>query len=293
MQTGQTKIYLIIALAVILFNLIAVWGLDFLLHDDPSWYGDVLAGRFPKVLNKASPLLAYKEWMAWHIMVYSPQLARGLYVLFLMVPLSFIFYYLLHHQLGLSRWDALASAILPNILPYQWQIPAGINMSYPLLGLLLVLLALISGLHYLAKSAPGNWLRLVGAAVCYYLACHLMEQSLFLYPPLVLVFFGYTKRNRKHFWLVSLFSIIAADKLIRMIVLPRKAAVSVPLEEIVNRIGLYFKWTLPSPETHPLLLILIFSAIIITGFLLHLKHASTSSQVWPQAGPPGARWHCL
>jgi hypothetical protein len=295
MQTGQTKIYLAIALAVILFNLIAVWGLDFLLHDDPMLYGDVLAGKYPGTLTKSSPLLAYKEWIAWHIMAYSPRLARLLYIVFLMVPLSCGFYYLLHRQLGFSRWDAVAAAILPNILPYQWQIPAGINMSYPLPGLLFALLALIAGLHYLERNASGNWWWLLGAAVGYYLACHFMEQSLFLYPPLVLVFFGYTKRNRKHFWLVSLFSIIAADKLIRMIVLPRKSAASVPLEEIVNRIGLYFKWTLPSPEVHPLFPVIISAAIIIPGFILHLEHASTAqraikgfdriySKVWPPAG---------
>ncbi|MGD2091641.1 MAG: hypothetical protein PVH61_36040 [Candidatus Aminicenantes bacterium] len=306
MHTDQTKIFFVIALAVILFNLVAVWGLDILLHDDPMWYGVVLAGKFPKVLIKSSPLLAYKEWVAWHIMAYSPQLARGLYVLFLMVPLSCGFYYLLHHQLGFSRWDAVAAAILPNILPYQWQIPAGINMSYPLMGLLFALFALIAGLHYLEKTAPANWLWLVGAAVGYYLACHLMEQSLFLYPPLILAFIGYTQRSRKHFWLVSSFSIIAADKLMRMIVLQRKAAVSLPLEEIVNRIGLYFKWTLPFPEIHPLLPVIISSAIIIPGFILHLKHTSntgrpiksfdhTFSNVWSPARPPtvGRKRHVL
>ena len=275
---SETGIYLGISLTVILFNLIAVWGVDILLHDDPVWYGNVIAGKFPQILVKSSPLLAYKEWIAWQIMAYSPQLARLLYILFLMVPLSCGFYYLLRRQLGFSRWEALAAAILPNILPHQSQIPAGINMSYPLLGMVFIFLALITGLHYLETKKPRKWPLLLTAAVSYYLACHFMEQSLFLYPALVLIFFAYRKRNRKPYWIFSLFTVIAADKLIRMMISPRKVPVSVPLEEILERTGLYFKWTLPFPGIHPLFPVIFTLAVIAAGFILHLKYAANTGE---------------
>jgi hypothetical protein len=268
-------IYICIALTVVAFNLIAIFGLDGLLHDDPACYFQVLKGKFPRGLMKHSLICPYKEWIAWNIMAYSPNLIRGLYVMFLMIPLSWCFYYLYHYKFGFSRITAFTAAILPNILPYQWQIPAGINMSYTLWGLLFSVFSLIIGLHYLEKTTSKNWIRLLGAIICYFIASQLMGQSLFIFPPLALAFLGYTKFNKKHIWLISSVFIVAMAKFIWMIAVPRKPVIGIPTEVILRRIGLYFKWSLPSPNIEPIYLTIIYVVIILIGFILYIRDADS------------------
>ena len=272
-------VYILIGLTVIFFNLIAIFGLEVLLHDDPMFYTFVLEGTFPKFFMKFSPLFAYKEWIAWNIMAVSPQLARGLYVLLLMVPISCCFYYLFHTKFGFSRWAAFTAAILPNILPHHWQIPAGINMSYTLWGLPFSVFALMMGFYYLENSTSKNWLRLLGAVILYLIALQFMEQALFLFPPLALAFWGYTKFNRKHIWLVSCFFISAVAKFIHLLIIPRKPIANVPLEEIITRIGLYFKWALPSPDIAPLFTAIAYAVVVIIGFMLVMRQANTDEKL--------------
>lgn len=282
-----------IAFTVTLFNLIAIFGPDILLHDDPMWYTRVLEGKFPKfLLGHFSPLYAYKEWLAWNIMAYSPCLARGLYVLFLMVPISCCFYYLYHVKFGFPRLAAFSAAVLPNILPALWEIPAGINMSYTLWGLLFAVFSLIFGLHYLEKTTPRNCFRLFAAVILYLLATLLMEQSVFLFPPIALIFWGYArfklppgspagtsgtgdrrKMNKKYILPVFSFFIIAAAKFIHIILMPRKQMSLASIEEILERIGLYFKWSLPVPDEAPFsfIFICLYIAIIIGGFIVSIK----------------------
>lgn len=281
-----------IAITVTLFNLIGIFGPHVLLHDDPAWYCYVVEGKFPKAMMKYNPLYAYKEWLAWNIMVYSPQLARGLYVLFMMVPLSCCCYYLYRHKLGFSRAAAFTAAVLPNILPHQWQIPGGINMSYTLWGLLIAVFSLILGLQYLEKSTPKNWLNLFGSVMLYLLAILLMEQSVFLFPPFAFLFWGYPTFkaaapadrgsrkgiNKKQAQLISFFFIIAAAKLIQMIVVPSKPITKILPEEIFRRIGLYFKWSLPAPDIAPLYITLLCLSFLAAGFIVFLKHPRLSQK---------------
>jgi hypothetical protein len=254
-------------LTVVVFNLIAIFGLDVLLHDDPAWYNLVINGEFPQWLIKSSPIFAFKEWIAWNIMAYSPKLIRGLYVVFLMVPLSCCFYYLFHNKLGFSRLSAFTAAILPNILPYQSQIPVGINMSYTLWGLLFSVFSVILGLQYLEKTTYKNWTRFLGALV--------MEQALFLFLPLALLFSGYTKFNKKHTRLISSFFILAVAKLTWTMAVPRMATANIPAKEVFKRLGTYLKWSLPSPDIEPGYITMIYVTILLTGFILSIKNADS------------------
>lgn len=266
-------IYAGIAFIVILFNLIAIFGLDILLHDDPAFYTSVLNGEFPWWLMRHSLISPFTEWIGWNIMAYSPHLARGLYTVFLMVPISCCFYYVCHHRFGFSQMTAFTAAVLPNILPLQWQLPAGINMSYVLWGLLVSLLSLILGFQYLEKDTPKNWIRLTAAILCYFIATQIMEQAIFLLPPFVLAFWGYKKFAKKSIFLMAGFTIIAIPRLIQAIVNPRGSAVicAIPLDETARRILLYFKWSLPLPNIEPIYLTIIFMLIISAGFILYLK----------------------
>ena len=272
-QDKQSKYlpFAIIALIVILFNLISIFGLDALLHDDPKHYKDAIEGNIYYGFTKHFILWPFAEFIAWKLMAFSSHFARGLYVVLLMVPLSWCFYYLFHHKFGLPRLFAFTAAIIPNILPHQWQIPAGINMSRTLYPLLIAMLALIIGLHYLEKETPGNWMRLAASAFLYLVSAQMMEQALFLFPPLALAFLGYTKLKKKHFRLLSLFSIIAAARLMQTIIFTRKVRIWAPLEEILRRTGLYFKYSLPSPDIEPIYLTIFSIGIILAGFLLYFK----------------------
>ena len=106
-------------------------------------YARIIDENFPKVMFKHSALGIFAEWTMWEIMVFSPILARWLQILVFMFPVSFCFYYIWRHKFGFSQSSAFTAAVLPNIRPYQWQIPAGINMSYTLRGLTIAVLSLI------------------------------------------------------------------------------------------------------------------------------------------------------
>ncbi len=277
-ERRQTYIvFAAVALAVILFNLIAIFGLDSLLHDDPRHYKDVIEGNFFWVWVKHFVLWPFMEWAGWNVMVYSAPLARGLYVLLYMVPISCCFYYVFRSKLGFSRLLAFSAAVIPNILPHQWQIPAGINISRTLYGFLFSVIALVVGLHYLEKSTSKNWLRLAGSSLSYIVSSQMMEQALFLFPPLALAFLGFTGTKKKKTRILSAFFVIAAARYIQMIVFTRKARGFVPPGEMLKRIGLYFKWSLPSPDIEPLYLAVFYVGIILLGFFLFVKY--------PRVGP--------
>jgi hypothetical protein len=269
-------IYIYITVAVVVFNLIAIFGIDFLIHDDPAFYGFVVTGKLPHSLKKISYLYAYKEWLVWNIMAISPTLVRSLYVLVLLVPVSCLFFYLLRNKLGFSRLTAATAAILPNILPYQTQIPVGINLSYTLWGLLFSLISVILGFQYLEKSAPKNGLRLAGAVITYFIACQLMEQSLFLFAPIAFIFLGYTKLSKRHLWLNGFFLLIAVHRLISILIHMRKTIAHIPLDTILKRFGLFMKWSLPSPDINPLFITIICFCVTVLGFISYLKHTTDS-----------------
>ena len=276
----DSLIYVGIALTVILFNLIAIFGLDILLHDDPAHYTEVLNGQFPWYALEYRLIHPFTEWIGWNIMTYSPDLARGLYTMLLMVPISCCFYYLCRHKFGFSRMTAFTAAVLPNILPMQWSIPAGINISYVVWGLPLIIISLILGLHYLEKSTPQNWARLAGAGLCYLIATQIMEHALFVLPAMILAFCGYKKFAKKTIFLVLTFIIIGISIFCKMAVHPRKAMQLMPFDVIIDRIGIYFTWALPVSGIAPLYATIFFPGIIFIGFLLYFKQSEEPSNTY-------------
>lgn len=282
-STGSTNkrpgyiIYICIALVVIAFNLIAIFGPNVLFSDDNIAYNDVIEGRFPNYFLKHSPIYTLEIWMNWNIMAFSTHLARVIHLLLLMIPLSCCFYYLFYNKFGFSRYAAAAAAILPNILPYHWKIPAGVVPSYTLWGLLFAVFSLIIGFHYLEKNTPKNWLRLLGAITCYFFSTQLMEQSIFIFPPLAFAFLGFTKLNKKHIWLISSFFILALGKFIWVMSVPRYAPRDIPIKEMLKRVGLYFQWSLPYKGIEPGYLITFFVVVILAGFILFIKNDNSIS----------------
>src|SRR5262249_23200880 len=93
------------------------------------------------------------------VMAYSAYLMRILLVLLLMVPISCCFYYLYHAKFKFAPLPAFVAAVLPNILPYQDEIPAVLIRSYSVHGLFLCVLALLLGIatwkNLRRSSGPG------------------------------------------------------------------------------------------------------------------------------------------
>lgn len=271
-------IYIGIVLTVIFFNLIVVFGLETLLHDDPAWYKLVLSAAFPRGMIKFNLISPFTEWLGWNIMAYSPKLARGLYVVLLMVPVPCCFYYLWRSSFDFSRMTAFSAAVLPVILPQQWEVPAGINMSYVLWGMPFSLLSFLLGIYYLGENTPSNWTRLTGAFMSYLVATQIMEQALFLYPSLVLASWGYKKFDKKSLRLIIAFTLITAAKLVQISLYTRKAMQWIPPGEIINRVGLYFQWALPVPGIPPAFAAIIFLGVLLWGFILHFKHTTEKTK---------------
>lgn len=270
--------YLFIGFTVTLFNLIAVFGSKVLLHDEPGLYRLVVNDQFPAWMFQFNLISPYTEWAAWHVLFYSPPLARGLYVLFLVIPIACCFYYVFRSRFGFTRETAFAAAVLPTILPMQWQIPAGINMSYVMWGLLFSVISLIFGFHYLEKSTPKNWIRAASAILCYLIASQLMEQALFILPPLVLAFWGYRKFSKKHLFLILAFTLVGISKFLMMAIHPRKAMQIMSLDVMLDRIGIFFQWALPIPGIPPLYASIFFLGIVFVGFYLYLKFPGEPSE---------------
>ncbi|MBI3798586.1 MAG: hypothetical protein HY268_16685 [Deltaproteobacteria bacterium] len=272
---ASRRAYGYITLTVLIFNLIGVFGPFGLLYEDRAGYYRFTKGFSSWHGNRQFLLDPLRNWLQWHVMAYSAYLMRIILVLLLMVPISCCFYYIYHSKFKFSQLPAFVAAVLPNILPAQDDIPAGLIRSYSVHGLLLSLLSLISGYRYLEESTAKKWAWLSLAVVCYFSSSQLMEQALFLFPPLALAFLGYTKLNRKHGWLVLSFFLVALVRFMQMIVFPRQEITNLPLEGIVQRIGLYVQWSFPAPDVNPLYLILVYVGIIAVGFVLYRKNLTT------------------
>jgi hypothetical protein len=268
--------YVCITFTVLIFNLIGVFSPIGLLQDDLAGYYKFIEGESSWHGNGQFLLDPLRNWLQWHVIAYSVDLMRMILVLLLMVPISCCFYYIYHSKFLFPRLPAFVAAVLPNILPAQDEIPASVIRSYSVQGLLLCLLSLISGYWYLEESSAKRWAWLSLAAVCYFISSQLMEQTLFLFPPLALAFLGYTKLNRKHGWLVLSFFVIALVRYIQMIVFPRKEITNLPLAEIVRRTQLYVQWSFPAPDVNPFALLAVYIGVIAVGFVLYRKNSTTS-----------------
>jgi hypothetical protein len=276
-KLARYRIYLFIALPVVLFNCIAVFGPDVLLKDDAHMYNRVLNGQFPYFYWRSGLLLAsLTEWAAWNIMVVSPQLIRAIYIIFLMVPLSWVIYRLFREKFGFPGVVAYTAAVLPNILPIQHLIPAFTNGSYVLAGLLVTLGCFYAGFNYLHKQDKKSWIRLAAAAVIYLLSIQLMDQSVFFFPVLVFAFLGYTRFNKKHIYLIASLSLVFLFKAAWILLSPRGAATisNIPYRIMLERTEFYFLSMLPFPQWSrewSYLPVILFAAALITGFAFYIK----------------------
>jgi len=255
-----------IAFPVILFNLVNVFGPHYLLNDDPLRYRRALEQLIYWPTWHAQYALStftesFAAWMAAH---FSPYVVRLLYLFVYLTGISFCTYWISRTVFGLSRGAAYLAAVLPALFPFQYQILAGINVSYTLLGQLMVLLALMAGFSYLAR-VDHSWSLAVASGALFLLGSMLMEQSLFLSVPVVLLYLVTSNRNWRKAALILPVVLFSGGILLRMLLFPRNPATPVALtgEAILQRTWYFLGYLSPIiHEWSPFIVIfLIFAGI--------------------------------
>lgn len=276
-------------LLLVLANLVAVWGPDVLIHDDAANLSRVRAQEFPTSLVRHGLVLAsLSEWLAWNVMALSKEAARLLYVLLLMVPLAISLWTLFRDHFGIPLEAALAGAVIPMILPAQWTIPAFINGSYVLLGLL----AMSAVLHQVAgfAAARGEGRRFAVRAVLLFLAAtQLMDQALFFFPLIVYMLLAPGARRTGRPRLLIALGAVFTTKAAWFLLLPRTAAVPEPpgLGGMEDRIMEGLNSLLPLPagmrdDGWPV----IFYAILVAVAVVFSATVSARIRESPSGGTP-------
>ncbi len=279
-------VYGAIALVVVIFNLIGVFGLDTLLEDDQARYYSAGIGDSFWWLSSRALFLPVIHGPVLHVMHWSPAAARLAILVLFMVPISCLFYYLCTSKLGLEPVPSFAASVMPNILPAQDLIPAFVDGSYCVYGLLFTLVAVAIACRYLETETAGH-LWLAAAIVTYFFASQLMEQSAFLFPPLALFLAFYSRGGRRSYYIVSAFFLISAYRIYHSMVHPwsdNTIPQALETPEIVRRVKATFLFTTPlpgfvsntyySPGASVSIGIVVLLLTIVVGFYVAQKHES-------------------
>ncbi len=265
-----------IAGLVFLFNQVAVWKPNYLLHDDPARYGAVNWGYFPYSWIKYNLILPFTEWISWHVMVISPYLERELYIILFLIPISIMLYRLYCHAFGFSRITAMTAALLPAILPMQTEIPSGINMSYVVWGFFFIVISMVTGVAYL-ESQNSNRIRWCCASwAAYLMATQIMEIAVFMSPPLVMLWLSKRKVGSGNLYLGLGFIGIGLIKLVQMIIFPRKSFQLNPLEIIIDRIAVFATWIMPLPNIFGYAALAVGIGIIMAACVIRRQRSAVN-----------------
>jgi hypothetical protein len=268
--------FFIIFVSVFFANLYAVFGLEVLLLDDNARFylykNNLYTINGPRAFIGLS--LTLKTIPIYLFSNHSVEVAR-LYVLtFYMVPLSLLFYHFNRKYLQLPVWVCLISSILVNIVPSQHTMPAFLDGSYHVPGMIAFLASLIYTSRYLNHDSfvKGNF---VIACLLWLLVCDLMaEMGIFLYP--VLLFFIYSSGaplKRQLSIYIGSFTITAlriASYFQTVGLNPTNKPSSLTTEEIIRRITQSIQWWVPFETTKSTSLLVALLLIAMTICLLLL-----------------------
>jgi hypothetical protein len=281
--------YIIIALLVIFFNLIAICGIDVLLADDIRlWFKEI-----NKLNSYRRFLLApfFNQFFTKMILI-SPALARSFILVFFMVPLSWTFYYLLNKIFYLPRSIALVCAVIPNILPGQDLIPAYIAGSHTTRGLLFAIISLILALKYLKSSTDNNlkYYYLILSILMFFIASHSMaEHIVFLFPPFAIAIWFYSNNLKRKLFILFFFVAMVVFKIYQALSHPWgniNKPQNLSPEQIINRFkGAFGNKLLPIKfnstfmNEYWLLIICVFIFVIVLSFILNINRPGLISNI--------------
>ena len=269
--------FLTILIIVGTSNYSSVFGLDILLGDDNARYLSFVNGTRDFSLARGFfELAAYFKLLGIYLFsAVSVESARAFFLLFYMIPVSYLFYYYNRNYLKLSLWISLGSAVIINILPEQYLIPAFLDGSYPVPGMITFLVTLIL-IHSYLNERDVNYYKLAFSIIAWFIANDMnAELSVFLFPVIaVLIITDQSSLKRK----LSIFIPVLSISFIRVYsYFNSRNAINTPVEhsldEIKHRIIQSIDWWLPYKASQLEAQVIYFTlfAIVILGILFLLK----------------------
>jgi|GEM_PF-4180515 len=279
--------YLIILCIILIFNIISIWGIDGLYQDDQEYYyrtydKDLSDLRFSRNILHAIYTLEINK-IASHISIYT---ARLIVLVFLLIPCSFLIYYLIKKHFKLISAVAIPIAILPFILPNETTIPAYISGSYTLMGIMFALLSI----NFILNKSESNRIwepNFILAIVFYFLAFESTELFAFMLPVFLFLIFIFRKVTLKRVYLALFFSSLAILKSYMIMRRPHGTVNNVrhqvSLDEINHRIIHFMDFINPFHGlADPGFLNLLVIVIILTAIVILLyKHQKLARLLQP------------
>lgn len=260
---------LLIAMPVILLNLVNVFGPRYLLNDDPVRYRAALNSMVSwSSWTEEYKFSTFTEWFAsWIMAHYSPYAVRLLYLLLYLTGISFCTYWISRRIFNLSPSCAYLAAVLPAVFPLQFQVIAGINLSYTLPGQLIALLALICGFCYLARDRH-SWSLAVLAGILFVVSTRMMEQAMFLSAAMGFIYLVTSRHFLRKVFLLVPVAASSAVVLYTMIADPRGTATPhhIPADIILRRIRMFLEYLSPVRAEYSFLLILLLFIVGLVSF---------------------------
>ncbi len=259
--------YVIIGLVVLLFNLKSL-GVHVIVLDDLAHYAEVVEGKFGYARFHRSLINPFLWYFFAKIMAYSAPMARAAILILVMLPLSFVMYYLCKNYLFLPKGLSIFCAILPQVLPGQAYIPTFVIGSYNSWALLIYLSAVLCFLKYLEKS---NVAFLMGGILSYFGAVEGTETAIFLAAPLVVLIFWYRRFSRQHVFIILGILFVGAYKVVFVLLHPY-SNVNAPrflgVNEVLRRLQQMVTWDLPNPGMNASIALIMFLAVLALGLTL-------------------------
>jgi len=267
--------FIVILLVVTIFNLHNVFGPQILLSDDNARYflfvNDVFT--IPNHRSITDLLWLHVRFIASIFSTYSVEYARLYVLLIYMIPLSCLLYVFNRKILELSQWVALASAVVINIIPRQYQVPAFLEGSYTVTGMLAFVITLIVTEQYL-NSSRYKVIPIIAISIGWLLTCDLMnEMGVLLFPAYIYLIYSSDAQLIKKLYLYLITSLITVYRIYIYFhlagTLSNKPA-DHSLHVIANRIVKSIDWWLPvSTGTTTKFIFVVLMAILV--FYIYIK----------------------
>lgn len=270
-----TAIFLVVTTS----NLHSVFGLDMLLHDDNYRYYLIVNDSFtiPDFRSMTDLLWLHVKFISIIFSTYSVEIARLYILLAYMVPLSCLLYLFNRKFLHLPIWVSLASAVTINIIPNLYQVPAFLDGSYTVTGMLAFVLTLISTSLYLGSPRPNLFLLSI-SLTGWFLACDLMnEMGILLFPAFLYFIYSSDATLKRKSYLYVMASLIASYRLyiyFQLDGVPSNKPNALSIQIITDRIFKTIEWWLPvSTRTS----VAIALGLIVVAMLFYAYKKSRST----------------
>lgn len=253
----------------ILANFSSIFLIEVISHDDPGLiyrhlinperyydYKDMQKGILHVFYHRIIPTYLTLEYL---------ELAR-FFVVFAMVLTSFGWYLIINKLFKINKAVSFLVATLTLVLPYMWQIPFSINVSYPARFLFFYFFSLLF-FYYYTKSE--NVLFFVFSIIFYYIFIK-TDISVFTLPFTILIILLTIKLSKKSIAYLSVILFFTILKTIEMKIFSRKTPIDFNWEIFHTRLMNFFEATSPLYGLKAEVLSYIFVFFTIVLFFISL-----------------------